>query len=430
MTNPIQRVQTFGQAIWYDNIRRALLTSGELQRLLDDGVLGVTSNPAIFEKAIVGSTDYDAALQQLSADNLEVDAIYEALMLDDIAATADLLRPIYDRTQGRDGYISVEVRPTLAHDTAGTVAEARRLFAALARPNVMIKVPATSEGIPAIETLIGAGINVNVTLIFSLESYQAVAQAYLVGLENRAAAGGDLSRVASVASFFVSRVDTAVDRQLEALIRTGRADLQPLLGQAAMANTRLAYARFKELFGSERFAALRAKGARVQRPLWASTGAKNPLYRDVLYVEELIGPDTVNTVPPATLAAFKDHGLVAATLNAKVDEARATLARLAEAGIDLAVVTQQLQVEGVAAFVESFDTLLANLEDKRARLLSHSHTHAAALGAAHAEVDATLAVDSVLADLQSAIFDHDLSRKEVAGIRQLTDAIKVKRGQR
>ncbi len=428
MTNPIQRVQMFGQAIWYDNIRRALLTSGELQRLLDDGVLGVTSNPAIFEKAIVGSTDYDAALQQLSSAGLEVDAIYEALVLDDIATTADLLRPIYDRTQGRDGYISVEVRPTLAHDTVGTVAEARRLFAALARPNVMIKVPATVEGIPVIETLIGEGINVNVTLIFSLESYQAVAHAYLAGLEKRAATGSDLSRIASVASFFVSRVDSAVDRQLEALLRTGRDDLKPLLGQAAIANTRLAYARFKDLFSSERFAALRARGARVQRPLWASTGAKNPLYHDVMYVEELIGPDTVNTVPPATLAAFKDHGLVAATLNAKVDEARATLARLAEAGIDLAVVTQQLQVAGVAAFVESFDTLLANLEDKRARLLSNSHTHAAALGAAHAEVDATLAVDSVPTDLQSAIFDHDLSRNEVVGIRQLTDAISVKRG--
>jgi len=391
MTNPIQRAQAFGQSIWYDNIRRALLTSGELQRLLDDGVLGVTSNPTIFEKAVVGSTDYDAALQQLSTAGHDTDQIYEALVLDDIAAAADLLRPVYNRTNARDGYVSVEVRPTLAHDTEGTVAEARRLSAALARPNVMIKVPATPEGIPAIETLIGEGVNVNVTLIFSLESYEAVMEAYMAGLEKRAAAGGDLSRVASVASFFVSRVDSAVDRQLEALIRAGRDDLKPLLGRAAIANTRLAYARYKEIFGSERFAALRAKGAQVQRPLWASTGTKNPQYSDVLYVETLIGPDTVNTVPPATLAAFKDHGRVAATLNGNVDDAHATLARLAEAGIDLGVVTRDLQIEGVKAFVESFDKLLTNLDDKRVRLLAQSHTHTASLGAAHADVDATLA---------------------------------------
>nr|MBI2903892.1 bifunctional transaldolase/phosoglucose isomerase [Chloroflexota bacterium] len=391
MTNPIQHVQSFGQAIWYDNIRRAMLTSGELQRLLDDGVLGVTSNPAIFEKAIVGSIDYDTALETLSAAGHDTDAIYEALVLDDIAAAADLLRPIYDRTNGRDGYISVEVRPTLAHDTEGTVAEARRLFAALARPNVMIKVPATPAGIPAIETLIGEGINVNVTLIFSLESYEWVAQAYLAGLERRARAGEDVTRVDSVASFFVSRVDTAVDRQLESLIRAGRDDLRPLLGQAAIANSKLAYARFRELFGGERFAALRRAGAKPQRPLWASTGTKNPQYPDVLYVEALIGPDTVNTVPPGTLAAFKDHGRAAATLEAGLEEARHVLAQLTEAGIDLAAVTRDLQDEGVRAFIASYDKLLANIDDKRARLRAKTHTHSATFGAFHVEVDAALA---------------------------------------
>ncbi|MBI4789787.1 MAG: bifunctional transaldolase/phosoglucose isomerase [Chloroflexi bacterium] len=390
MTKSIQQAQQLGQSIWYDNIRRALLTSGELKRLVEDGVVGVTSNPSIFEKAIVGSTDYDSALRTLAQEGNELDAIYETLVLDDIATTADLLRPVYGRTDGRDGYVSVEVRPTLAHDTDGTISEARRLFHALARPNVMIKVPATPEGIPAIEALIAEGINVNVTLIFSIESYGAVADAYLRGLEKRAANGGDLRHVASVASFFVSRVDTAVDRQLDALIRGGKKDLQSLLGQAAMANSKLAYARFKEIFNSQRFATLQAQGARVQRPLWASTGTKNPQYRDVVYVEGLIGADTVNTVPPATLTAFNDHGQVAATLETGLAEAKRTLAQLADVGIDLATITRDLQAEGVQAFVESFDKLLANLDDKRARLLANAHTHTANLGTTHADVDATL----------------------------------------
>lgn len=375
MSNPLIELQTYGQSVWYDNIRRAMLTSGELQHLLDSGVLGITSNPTIFEKAIAGSTDYDAALRDLALAGRDLQSIYESLVMADIAAAADLLRPIYDRTKGRDGYVSIEVRPTLADDTAGTVAEARRLFATLGRPNIMIKVPATPEGIPAIETLIGDGINVNVTLIFALAAYDAAAHAYIAGLEHRAAAGGDLSKVASVASFFVSRVDTAVDRQLDALIKSGRSHLQPLLGKAAIANARLAYARFKEIFGSPRFAALRAKGAYVQRPLWASTGTKNPQYSDVLYVDELIGPDTVNTIPPATLAAFQDHGRARPTLEAGLDQAKLSLKQLAEAGIDMNAVTQTLLTEGVASFTDSFEKLLANLDDKRAKLVAEATAH-------------------------------------------------------
>jgi transaldolase/glucose-6-phosphate isomerase len=372
MSNSLQELQKYGQSVWYDYIRRDMFGSGEFIRLLDDGVVGVTSNPSIFEKAITGSTDYDSALAALVGSTTDVQALYEALALDDIGTAADLLHPIYDRTGGRDGYVSIEVRPSLAHDTAGTIAEARRLFSTLARPNIMIKVPATPEGIPAVETLIGEGINVNVTLIFALSAYEAVVHAYLAGLERRAAAGGDLSRLASVASFFVSRVDTIVDQQLDPLIEGGRSDLRPLLGKAAIANARLAYARFKELFGSPRFAALSAKSAQVQRPLWASTSTKNPAYRDVMYVEDLIGPDTVNTIPPATLIAFKEHGRVAPTLETGVEEAGKTLKQLAAAGISYDTVTQKLLDDGVKAFADAFDKLLANLDAKRAKLLAEA----------------------------------------------------------
>ena len=352
-----------GQAIWLDYILRSFIAKGDLQALLDQGVRGVTSNPTIFEKAIAHSSDYDDDLRQLVAAGQSVDAIYEALVLDDIAHAADLLRPLYDATNGADGFISLEVSPTLAHDTTGTVADARRLFAALGRPNVMIKIPATPAGIPAITAVIGAGINVNVTLIFSLGQYEAVAEAYLAGLEQLAQRDA-LSRVASVASFFVSRVDASVDK---ALAQRGAAELG---GRAAIANAKVAYTRFRELFSGPRWERLAQQGAHVQRPLWASTGTKDPRYPDTLYVDGLIGPDTVNTVPPATLAAFLDHGTVAATLEAGLGEARAHLAQLAAHGIDLDAITEQLQVDAVALFAQSFEALMASIGDKRAQLLA------------------------------------------------------------
>jgi transaldolase/glucose-6-phosphate isomerase len=392
MTSPVQEVQLLGQSVWYDNIRRGLIRSGELQQLIDVGVSGVTSNPTIFEKAIAGSTDYDEALLGLAQDAKSTQGLFEALAIEDIRAAADLLKPVYDRTRGDDGYASLEVSPELAHNTDDTISEAERLFAALGRPNVMVKVPATPEGIPAIRHLIGHGININVTLIFSLDAYKQVAEAYIAGLEDLARSGGDLSRVASVASFFVSRVDTAVDGQLEDGIREGRDELKGLLGKAAIANARLAYRDFKVLFGDDRFAALREKGARVQRPLWASTGTKSPAYSDILYVESLIGPDTVNTVPPATLSAFLDHGSAAGTLEQGVDEAARLTQSLAAAGIDMERVTAKLLADGLESFAGSFRTLLANIEDKKTRLLARPHDHpGVSLGSYLPDVEASLA---------------------------------------
>ncbi len=371
----LHELNLLGQSIWYDNIRRGMLASGELATLIENGVSGLTSNPTIFEKAIAGSADYDAALWRLVAEGKEVEEIYEALVLDDIGRAADLLRPVYERTNGDDGYASLEVSPRLAHDTDGTIADAKRLFAALGRPNVMIKVPATPAGFPAIETLIGAGINVNVTLIFSLAQYEAAALAYIAGLEKLAASGGDVSRVASVASFFVSRVDTAVDRLLDELARARQNDsqspipnIQSLKGKTANANAKLAYARFKDIFSGARWEKLAAQGARVQRPLWASTSAKNPAYPDTLYVDNLIGPHTVNTAPPDTLNAILDHGTVALTLETGLDEARAQFVRLAELGIDFDAVTQKLLDDGVAAFARSFESLLDSIAHKREQL--------------------------------------------------------------
>ncbi|MBC8449097.1 MAG: bifunctional transaldolase/phosoglucose isomerase [Chloroflexi bacterium] len=394
----LHQLANLGQAIWFDYIRRSFLTSGDLQALIDDGLRGVTSNPSIFEKAIAGSTDYDDALHRLVEEGKTVEEIYEALALDDIQRAAHLLRPVYDATYGADGYVSLEVSPNLAYDTEGTIAEARRLFAALDRPNVMIKVPATPDGIPAIETLIGDGINVNVTLIFSLAHYEAVAVAYIAGLEKLAANGGDVSKVASVASFFISRVDAAVDRQLDELIHSKSANLQSpisniqsLQGKIAIANAKAAYARFRQIFGGSRWERLAAKGALVQRPLWASTSTKNPLYPDTLYVDGLIGPDTVNTVPPATLNAFRDHGTVALTLEAGLDEARAQLSRLAEVGVHLDAVTQQLQDEGVAKFAKSFEALMDSIAEKREQLLAGWEHQTASLGSYQAAVDDALA---------------------------------------
>lgn len=360
----LHELARLGQSIWYDNIRRALLDSGELATLVGAGVMGVTSNPTIFDRVIAGSADYDADLHRLVDEGKTDEQIFEALAMEDIRRTADLLRPVYDATDGVDGYVSLEVSPTLAHDTEGTIAGAWRLFTTLDRPNVMIKVPATPAGAPAIQALIAEGINVNVTLIFSLAHYEAVAEAYIAGLEQRAGAGNDLSKVASVASFFISRVDTAVDQALEEI---GEIALQ---GKIGIANARMAYARFREIIGSERWKHLEQQGARVQRPLWASTGAKNPHYSDTLYVDNLIGPDTVNTVPPVTLNAFRRHGTVAPTLEADPDEIRANLTRLAELGIDLDAITRRLQEDGVAAFARSFESLMATIAEKRERLLA------------------------------------------------------------
>ncbi len=374
--NPLIEVQKYGQSIWLDFIRRSLMTGGELARLLEDGIMGMTSNPTIFARAIADTDEYDEAIANLL--QLEVDEIYEALAIADIQAAADVLRPIYERTEGLDGYVSLEVSPLLAHDTDGTIRDAKRLFNAVNRPNVMIKIPATPEGLPAIEEAIAAGINVNVTLLFSLENYEAVAESYLRGLERRLEAGHDISHVASVASFFISRIDTVVDRLLENNIRAAqrRGDFEraqhnrQLLGKAAIASGKLAYRRFKALFGGERFAKLQEAGARVQRLLWASTSTKNPAYPDTYYVDTLIGPHTVNTLPPKTIAAFRDHGTVAPTLEQGVDEAERVMQTLAAVGVQMDKVTQQLQSDGVEAFATDFRRLLNAVEGKRQVLLS------------------------------------------------------------
>ena len=353
--NPIQKINALGQSIWYDNVSKSLIASGELQRLIDSGVTGVTSNPTIFEKAIAGTTDYDAEIGVMAASGATANEIYESLATTDIAHGADVLRPVYDRTDGADGFISFEVSPLLAHDSTGSIAEGRRLFARLGKPNVMIKIPATPEGVPAIRALIGAGINVNVTLIFDVEQYGAVAEAYLCGLEDLAASNGNLHSVASVASFFVSRVDGAVDAVATPALQ----------GKAAVANARLAYVRFQEIFSGPRWQALAAMGAHVQRPLWASTGTKNAKYSDVLYVDNLIGANTVNTVPPATLKAILDHSVAKLTISDGVGQAILEMGKLADENIIMHNVAEKLQVDGVASFAKSFDSLMASIETKR-----------------------------------------------------------------
>ena len=374
--NPLLQLKNQGQSIWYDNIRRSLLQSGELKRMIEeDGVTGVTSNPTIFEKAMDGSADYQDALKELIASGASADEIYEKLIVADARAACDILRPVFDETHGGDGYVSLEVSPLLAHNTAGTVRQAKHLFELVNRPNLMIKVPATVEGMPAIEMLIGDGINVNVTLIFSLDSYKKAAEAYIAGLEKLDKAGGRLDSVASVASFFVSRLDTAVDKLLEECIATEKdpkrvAELAALLGTTAISNSKMAYQIFKEIFSGPRFQALARKGARPQRVLWASTSTKNPAYRDVIYVEQLIGPQTVNTMPPSTLEAFRDHGVVKPTLEQSVETAKANLDALKEFGIDLDAITAQLLVDGVDAFAKSFQQLMRCIANKKQKFLA------------------------------------------------------------
>ena len=363
--NPLLVLEAIGQSIWVDFIRRGMISSGELQRLIEmDGISGVTSNPSIFEKAIVESHDYDESIRALTLKGATSDEIYQRLTVEDIQSVADLLRPTYDRTEGRDGFVSLEVSPRLAHDTASTIVEARRLWSLVNRPNTMIKVPATLEGLPAIRQLIGEGINVNITLLFGLPRYREVAEAYIGGLEILAAKKKPIERVSSVASFFLSRIDVLIDPMLEKIIRTENLQAgiaERLHGQIAIASAKAAYQMYKEIFNSERFKRLANRGARTQRLLWASTSTKNPAYNDTKYMDALIGPDTINTVPIETLNAFRDHGLPEQSLDQNVDEAYLLLLDLAAVGIDLGAITQQLEDEGVEKFIASFDQLMASL---------------------------------------------------------------------
>ncbi len=391
MGNQLRELTAAGQSIWLDNIRRNMFASGELQRLIDLGLRGMTSNPTIFEKAIGGGDDYDAQLRSLARSGKDANALFEALAIDDIRNALDLFRPLYDATDGADGFVSLEVSPLLARDTAGTIAAAERLWAAVDRPNLMIKIPATPEGLPAVTEVIAAGINVNVTLIFSVETYEAVAHAYIKGLELRRERGGELARVASVASVFVSRIDTAVDKLLADRVARGEA-VADLLGKAGVANLKLTYESFHDAFYSPRFAALEAHGARVQRPLWASTGTKNPAYSDLLYVENVVAAQTVNTLPPATLDALLAHGRIRPNAIAEnLIGAHETLARLGDLGISLHDVTERLQVEGVASFAESYNAMLETIEAKRRLLAGPKERVAIDLGKAEAGPDAALA---------------------------------------
>lgn len=376
----LHELAALGQSVWLDYIRRGFLKSGELSALIGSGLRGVTSNPTIFEQAITGSStsggdspgEYDHDLARLVAAGKTATEIYEQLAVEDIQMAADLLRGVYDETHGEDGYVSLEVNPTLARQTKETVDEVQRLWSRVDRPNLMVKIPATQEGLSAITTSIAAGINVNVTLIFSLVRYREVMEAYLQGLEQRISAGLPVDHIASVASFFVSRVDTKVDKRLENIMREAAPRAEPassLRGKAAVANAKLAYSLFCETFESQRFSALRARGARYQRPLWASTSTKNPAYSDILYVQELIGPHTVNTLPNKTIEAFLDHGEVRLTLEDDLNQARNVMEQLESLGISMESVTQELEDEGVESFAKSYRELIEGI-DKRRQLLS------------------------------------------------------------
>lgn len=369
-TNPLKELLAYGQSVWLDYIRRDLFTSGELLRLVkEDGLRGMTSNPTIFEKAIAGSKDYAQQLQELAKrKDLDAKGVFENIAIKDIQDATDVLRPIYDESKKHDGYVSLEVSPTLAHKTKETMDEARRLWKAVNKPNTMIKVPGTEEGIPAFRQLISEGININVTLLFAQDVYEKVAWAYIEALEARVKSGGDISSIASVASFFVSRIDTLVDGMIADLLKDSKlaADRQALLrglqGKVAIANAKLAYQSYKKIFSGPRWEALAARGAQTQRVLWASTSTKNPAYRDVLYAEELIGQDTVDTMPPATIDAFRDHGKVRASLEENVDDARRVMKDLERAGISMKMVTDQLTDEGVTLFDDAFAKLLSAVE--------------------------------------------------------------------
>ncbi len=375
-SNPLRVLHSLGQSVWFDYIRRRDILSGHIKDLIDkDGVTGITSNPSIFEKAIAGSDDYDTAIRKLVEAGIETPLIFESLEVEDIQKAADLFRPTYDATEAQDGYVSIEVAPTLARDTQGTIVEARRLWSKVNRPNILVKVPGTAEGLPAIQKLLGEGININVTLLFAIPRYEEVALAHLAGLEDLDRSGKPIDRISSVASFFVSRIDVMVDAQLETRKATAKdateiERLDWLEGKTAIANAKLAYVKFKEIFASPRFKALEKKGARVQRMLWASTGTKNPKYSDTLYIDTLVGPDTINTMPVASLEAYRDHGKPASRIEEGVDESRNVMQFLKDEGIDVAADTATLEQQGVESFTNDYKKLLAALDEKRRKYQS------------------------------------------------------------
>ena len=385
-SNPLRVLNSLGQSVWFDYIRRQDLLSGHIKSLIDnDGVSGITSNPSIFEKAISAGNDYDSAIRKLVAQNVATPLIFESLAVEDIQMAADLFRATYDATEGADGYVSIEVAPTLARDTQGTITEARRLWSKVNRPNILVKVPGTAEGLPAIEQLLSEGININITLLFAIERYEEVALAYLAGLEKLSASGESVNRISSVASFFVSRIDVMVDKQVDSRLPSAKNEeekkrLQWLEGKTAIANAKLAYVKFKEIFGSQRFQALAKQGARVQRMLWASTGTKNPNYSDTLYIDTLIGPDTVNTMPVASLEAYRDHGKPASRIEEGLEDARMVFRTLVEEGIDISVDTRNLEEQGVESFTKDYQKLLAALDEKRRQYSAAGATQPASAG--------------------------------------------------
>jgi len=367
----IENINKLGQSIWYDNLSRDLLTSGDIGRLIESGVSGLTSNPTIFKKAIADTNLYDSDIRNLSKKNLSHEDICEQLFIEDVGAVADLLKPVYEKTGGQDGFASIEVSPLIASDTTHTIEVARRLWSRLNRPNIMVKVPATKEGIPAIQALLEEGINVNITLIFSVDVYEEVMEAYIKGLEARASTGKDNSRVASVASFFVSRVDAICEKTFDTLLGDGRvqqSDRDLFFGKLGIANSKAAYQKFLEVFKTERFKSLESGGARVQRPLWASTGTKNPDFSPLLYVEQLVGPDTVNTLPPETLNNLLAGADVAPRLTEKIAEAEQVIANVGKLGLSLPEMLFQLQVDGVKSFADSYRELLESIEFKLSQI--------------------------------------------------------------
>ncbi len=375
--NPLIGLGELGQSVWLDNLSRKLINSGELRRFIDeDGLSGITSNPTIFQKAISGSSDYDTSLQRMINEGIKDEKeLFLGLAIEDVSNGADMLWPVYQSTNGMDGFVSIEVSPDLAYDTDATIAEARRLFSTLTRKNILVKVPATKQGLPAIEQLISEGVNINVTLLFSIERYEEVAEAYLRGLEKRKSKGQPLREIASVASFFVSRVDTLTDKLLEAHLSSinakGQKDrIGKLLGRAAVVNAKLAYKKYQNIFSGKRFLALKEKGGHLQRILWGSTGTKNPAYSDIKYIEELIAPDSINTMPEATIQAFKDHGQARITIGDHLDEAKRLFQELKAFGIDIDFITEQLECEGVKLFSDSFLLLLKEIAKKRDSFLS------------------------------------------------------------